>query len=262
MKVYKLINLLGYKREISEETLLLLRTNRLRKNNFIDEDCIKDILNSSEGLHISIRRLTYLYNSRNPDLKISKSTLHNHLVYYMKIKYKKPIILHQLTTTNLSKIFRIIFLKKLSNYITNNFTIIYLDESSFNLNNNRYKTWVGEGVNEINYSEGKIMNTTLAIACCKNEIIYYKLMKRSMNGDKFTEFFKAVYFTTIKKYGKRIVFYLDNAPCHHYKKLKEFARLNAIHILYGVPYLCCYNMSEYVFSILKKTYYSKVILNE
>jgi hypothetical protein len=93
-------------------------------------------------------------------------------------------------------------------------------------------------------------------------IPYYKLIVGGTNGERFIDFLKSLYSQAKQSIGQKLVYYLDNATCHHYKLLKEFIVINNIHVIYGVVYISEYNMSECVFNTIKTTYYSMIIKNE
>jgi transposase len=87
-------------------------------------------------------------------------------------------------------------------------------------------------------------------------------MKGGANGQRFYDFFQCLTNDVRQKIGSKVVYYLDNGSCHDYKILKQYIRLNKIHVVFGVPYICSYNMAEYVFGYIKRTYYLRIVNKE
>jgi hypothetical protein len=54
-----------------------------------------------------------------------------------------------------SSAIRIVYLKKLIRYIKEDYTIVFIDESGFNLVNSKYKTWINNKINTQHYSASK-----------------------------------------------------------------------------------------------------------
>jgi hypothetical protein len=88
------------------------------------------------------------------------------------------------------------------------------------------------------------------------------MIKGGANGQRFLEFFKGLYYEVRKKIGLKVVYYLDNCSCHHYLVLKNYININCIHVIFGVPYLSFFNMTEYAFGIIKNCYYNRIMITE
>jgi hypothetical protein len=88
---------------------------------------------------------------------------------------------------------RCIFLRKFVKYLMLGYKVLYIDESGFNIVNNKLKTWINHNANREVFMSSKTTNTTLIVACASDMIPYYKLIIGDTYGERFIDFFKCLY---------------------------------------------------------------------
>jgi hypothetical protein len=241
---------------------MLLRKDKLPKYMKLDPRILHYMIEDNADRHISVRELTGYVNSQDYGVKLKKSSIHNYLVNKLNYRYKKQVQLHLNADTRASYVLRNIFLKKLTKYLEDDYIIVYIDESGFNLENKSFKTWVQSDSNNIIFRPSRQKNISLIVGVTKNEILLFRIVEGGFNGVKFLDYFADLYKKAKHTYGNKVVFYLDNAPIHHCRVFKEYVWLNTVKVIYGVPYMCLYNLSEYVFCQIKNKVYSELFMNK
>jgi hypothetical protein len=188
--VSKYVITVDYLQTYSMDSIKLLRRDKLCENGYIDEKIVYRIRDNNTNQHVSIRKLTDMYNNMVEGSMISKSKMYMFMTKEMKLSYKKPKISHIKTSEDRSMAQRLLYLKMVSGYFKEGYTIVFIDESGFNLINGKYRTWCSKNYNNQAYCSSKIQNTTLIVGCTSNIIPYYKLIRGGANGERFLDFFR------------------------------------------------------------------------
>jgi hypothetical protein len=121
-----------------EFTNLLLKVrNRINKN------IIKDIIKINHYRGMSLKKIKAEYEKIDNSVEFSVATLRRLIKDDMNYRYSRPKIKIYLTLTNEHFIMIQFFIKHLITLLEDNCTLIYLDESGFNNNNQKLKEWIG-----------------------------------------------------------------------------------------------------------------------
>jgi transposase len=144
-------------------------------------------------------------------------------------------------------------LKNLMKFV-NKQNIISIDETSIDTHIRTTRGWSLKGKRISKHITEQRIRYTMICAISNKEIIKYKMIKGSANGEDFLTFIKEL---NITEYNR---IFLDNARIHHYTKLKEYIKENSkYNFIYNVPYSPQYNPIEYMFSELKAKLRKQII---
>jgi len=218
----------------------------------------KSKLNSTVKLYIKnyvIRRVNFKYKllikniSRKFNITISKSYLYLLLI---NMNINRKMIYYKNIFTNKQKRKQQIrsFKNKIKNIPIND--IISIDETSVDTHINHNYGWCLKGKTIKVLNKYQKIRYTVICAIDKTNILHFKIVKGSADGETFVSFIKELYTKiTNKKY-----LLVDNARIHHYNKLVEYVNKNTnMEIIYNVPYSPEYNPIEFMFNEMK--YYLK-----
>ncbi len=160
------------------------------------------------------------------------------------------------------------FLKRIVEIITNEGIIIYIDESSFSNIKHNFKTWVHRNRKEFRTHPGRIKSVSLMLAVTMDKIIHYEINTNTNTSQDFLKFLQTLddiieldNYLKSKKSENLLWILADNCKIHKTEEIRTFIRKAKLNIIYIVPYSPQYNLVEFIFSVLKRRFYERILLN-
>ena len=139
------------------------------------------------------------------------------------------------------------FLSKRNTYISQGYTFLSLDETSFGRNGFETRGFSPKGEKLFIKKKQPILITTSVIACCSSTgWKQFKEYKGSVNTIIFKSFLESIVF------DPKSVMLMDNVRFHHSKEIREYLQSKNVEILFTPPYSPWFNPVEMCFSIVKK----------
>jgi len=242
----------------------LINLKEKNKENSYYAKRIKEIYDDYKGeKKITLKNIQIQYQQKNNQY-ISLMTISRILRNHLKIHYRKTTLKNPKLSNDNYLLMAFCFLFGIVKALKDKISLIYIDETGFELCNNNLYLWrkndatiYGGPTND----NKKRINVIMAID--KNEIIlahYYN--GESIGTNEFITFMEEI----IEKIGKnRIVnymFILDNASYHLSKDVKEFSKKNKIKILFNIPYKSEFNAIEIAFHLIKNNLYKEMPSNQ
>lgn len=241
--------------------------SNLKKSKFynLKHKLIKDKI--LENPLISLVKLTEYYNETvSHNNKVSRETIRKYVK--SEFNYKKIYIKNHVIDSEEYKTESKIFLKKIISIFKNKFDIVYTDESKFTTCHKKY-AWILKrfsNLSDIPQEDYSVnISYNLIISTIKNKVIYYELFEENNNAEVFTSYFERL---INKMFNSKLeltnyYFYIDNARVHHSKDFRRFVlKTKRIKVIYSIRYTPEFNLCEYVFSILKKFFYSTTFISK
>ena len=179
--------------------------------------------------------------------------LNSNQVYYIlrinKITFKKAK--YQIIKNKQDHDIKVKALVKKVNEIDQD-NITSIDESHFYLNMSPSHGWGKEG-DRVVFTKKTSIRTSISLICAINnkKVIYYEIIKGSVNSTIYLQFLK-----NLNKRCKHKYYLMDNCRTHHAKIVKEHMNKVTNNILYNVPYSPETNPIEQFFNKVK-TYVRK-----
>lgn len=181
---------------------------------------------------------------------ISMSSLYRWL-HRLKISYKNVIAIYEKTNTQkiIEKRYEIV--RELVHLLSENYTFIYLDETSFHLHDNySRKAWFKRGKKIVYRIKPKSKNYTLIAAITAREIMGFLLLKGGAKGADYFNFLLKLIKNHLKLNLNKTIFFADNGTAHKKKELlNEFSKYMIFK--FNAPYSPQTNPIEMFFHILK-----------
>ena len=181
-------------------------------------------------------------------IKLSKSSVCN-ILKKNNISHKK--INNKIVSKSFEKIEE--ERKSFANSITNNqfLNAIAIDETSKCVNDHKRYGYSKKGkeIKKIFKHKHNRDRRTVLAAVSNKEFINKKIIKGSVNGETYLNFFK----DNVDVFTNKSILH-DNARIHHYNKLKEFCTNNNITLIYTPAYSPEFNPIELVFSEIKNIF--------
>ena len=138
--------------------------------------------------------------------------------------------------------------------------IISIDETSIDTHIGNNKGWSKFGSKITKINNHPRIRYSLITAVSNKKIIHYEIIKKSVNGESFLNFIKAV-VNKLDIYNTYHII-LDNARIHYYGKfLKYMNKKKHIELIYNIPYTPETNPIECVFNDVKRYIKNKPINN-
>jgi hypothetical protein len=216
-----------------------IKNNKNHKNNKINKyiDNINLFINNNIGCS-----LNDIYTHINKE--ISKSSICN-ILKKLNISHKK--INNNIVCKDIDKIIneRKIFA---TNFNMNINDIIYIDESSFCINQTKNYGYSkkGEKINKLTRHKHNKLRYTLLAAISNKNIVNYEIINESVNKNIYLDFIKKN-----KEIFKNKVIIQDNARIHHSIIVKNYASKENIIMKYNPPYTPEFNPIEFMFNKCK-----------
>jgi transposase len=150
-----------------------------------------------------------------------------------------------------------------------NHHFLYYDESAFCNGKRTNSTWQIESEENTIYNNGRIKRVNILFMHDNKKPIIEYITYDNVNGDTVMEFMKLLLIKIEEDLELRIlhidkllvIIVLDNAAYHHTKKLKEFASINNLNLLYFPPFTPTFMPIETIFSLMKRQFYSRQYTN-
>ena len=135
--------------------------------------------------------------------------------------------------------------------------IVSIDETSFLLGQRPDRGWSRKNKRCIMNVSNKRKRYTVVMAVNRNNIINYKIVSGSHNGESFKKFIVDDVLPLIT--DEHML--MDNARVHWYKGLKQYLIENDTpnKIIYNIPYCPEYNPIEFIFNTIKSLYKNSLI---
>ena len=242
----------------------LINLKEMNKENSYYAKKIKEIYDEYKGeKKITLRNIQIQYKQKNNQY-ISLMTISRILRNHLKIHYRKTTLKNPKLSNDNYLLMAFCFLFGIVKALEDKISLIYIDETGFELCNNNLYLW---RKNEDNIYGGptkdnkKRINVIMAID--KNEIIlahYYN--GESIGTNEFITFMEEIIENIGKNKIKNFMFILDNASYHLSKDVKEFSKKNQIKILFNIPYKSEFNAIEIAFHLIKNNLYKEIPTNQ
>jgi hypothetical protein len=221
----------------------------------INHDCFLNIVMTNS--HYTKKQIMDKYNSLNPNTKVTIYHITVLLKFYHLSKYKlKPRPIHIFSQHYRNEL--LIYLQFLTYFISKEFTIIYLDETSCNrysIKTKRFWATKNDYMKNYKYYKQKkfsFKSLQLLVASNRDGVLVYDKFHGNNNAKIYVKFIKKVYEFIVKNDIKKPLLILDNSRIHRSKLLlNEFKNLN-LTVLFGVRYFCDLNYCEMMFNSLKR----------
>lgn len=149
------------------------------------------------------------------------------------------------------------FIQHRETFIQQKYPIYSLDETSFGRHGKQVMGYCKKGQSLCLPKRLPRMTTQSAMVLASNQGIVKKVLKKgSFNTSNLLEFLKTL---TLPKHS---VILLDNVSFHHSKEVKQLAQELGIHLLYTPPYCPRFNPIEGIFSIVKRSFYQDLTIEQ
>ena len=184
--------------------------------NFIKEK----LVNSKNRQGISCRKLSAMYFEETG--KYACKTKNNNIIksklgyHFLKTSKKSNFLL-----TDLGRILCLTFIKTLIKCLMTGFDLLFIDESSIQLNNSNYRCW-RKYEEQIYFGDNNAGKLNLLLCISKNEILYYELNKENTNSQIFLNFMFNVNKIIKQKLNSKFCIIMDNFACHKTEELFKF----------------------------------------
>lgn len=233
-------------------------SNVYPKTSKIDFKKVREMLYSTKKSQKSIKKIAI-------ELNYPYFTLLRAVKKIMKFRFIKCNRLNK-NSNSLKNDYQVIyFTNTFSNVIEKKNYFIFIDESSFNSNKRSTKQWISNKKTNIIYDSGRISGLNLILACTGQKIFHFNISNKKLNTDNFCNFINELLMKIMESYELREMYinnniYLiyDNCPIHKSKKTKEYLKNTKFNILTLPTYSPYFNICEFVFSNLKRSFYKKV----
>ena len=208
---------------------------------------------------LTLKKLTKKFNIKS-DVRKGRTS-----IYYIM---KKKLLYKFLKTTPKTKkleehssiVRTFIFIKSFIKCLRFDLKPIFLDESNFQIINNKLKVWRRRD-ESLAFKIGKPGRKNLILAICPNKAIYYELNNGTNKSDSFLNYFTNLLKNIPKEEIKNYFFIMDNCSIHLTKKLIDYYKKNNLKIITIVPYFSELNSVEISFRFLKQKLIKKIYNN-
>jgi hypothetical protein len=242
--------------------------NKIEDGNsiWINPNDIMMIIKENRNKHMSVRRITEIYNSKFKRFgSFSKSTIHYIIAKKLHLKYRKINMATRKQWNNNQVLSRLVFLKVIAVCITQKYNLIYMDESVFRLQNANFYSWIGNGVENSYLADTRREKFILLLSVSADGFLLYKIIDGNVDKNVFMEYLTLLY-TKIDEVNKSIewvkkdkqVIIYDNAPPHSATATKGLALKSKVKHIMLPPYSPLFNMTELCFRHIKNTVYKCV----
>jgi len=241
--------------------------NRRLKTHLINKKILLDILEENKHHYLSLEKIRALYVARDRTTTFSLPTLSKVLKNDLGYSYKTCFLSKNNKDSALQDKIRSVFLRKFMEIYLKGHEVIYLDESGFTNPRNKMKKWTSPyKINPLGPRK-RVKRINLVAAIGLSGVIHKNVSVFNTNSMKISNFIKGLEkavrrdVNLEKKYEAGQVFiYLDNAKFHRSVIVRDTIRETRFNIIYGIPYTPQYDAVEYLFSLLKDMYRSRIFL--
>ena len=214
------------------------------------------ILKSDNRTQISCRKLAKEYADKTGN-KVGKSTVNNVIrkelgLRYLKTNYKSNYLNKQPGILD-----SLCFIKIVQKSIKLGFSLIFLDESKIEIENNHYRCW--RYPSETIYFGDKIKyKNNLILAVGEDKVIHYIITKENTNSEIFLDFMKGLCDKLNLDKNKKYLIIMDNHPSHKKGNVIQYFVKEKLNIIFNAPYNSPFNAVELAFRSIKRKTYSKI----
>ena len=190
------------------------------------------ILSSPNRSGISCRKLSTMY--KNETGKYACKTKINNIIknklgyHFLKTSKKSNFLL-----TDYGTVLCFTFIKTLIRILRSGFEILFIDESSIQMNNSNFRCW-SKYNEQIHLGLNLSIKLNLLLCISKDEIIYYELNQQNTNSSVFLDFMKKINEYIKKNQKNKYVIIMDNFSAHKSEVLYEFYKNEKINILFNI----------------------------
>lgn len=184
--------------------------------------------------------------------KLSNKKIYNIIKYSLKYRFKRTSIKNNKILSKENLIMSFLFYKTILRGILLGLDLIFIDESGFQLHNNKYSRW---RLKEQEYPYGPKNNDLIKInfilAISYNEIIHYQINEKNTDSQLFREFVKELIKKIPEESKKNKLVIMDNAKFHLTKEVREIFEDSKLKVITISPYNSDQNMIELIFRHIK-----------
>ena len=186
-------------------------------------------------------------------MTISRILRYHLNLHYRKTSLKNPKILEQNYL-----IMSLIFLNCIVRGIELGLNLIYIDEVSFEIENNNFYTWRGNDdiiIDGPKSDNKKRFSSIMAIN--EDEILHSSIISKNIDSNDFIEFMKNLINNMDENKLNNSLFIFDNAKVHISKMRTNYLKDKNIKIITNVPYCSFFNSIELLFRAFKNIIYKE-----
>lgn len=184
--------------------------------------------------------------------KLSRNKIYNILKNSLKYSFLKTSIKPSKINSDRGQIMSFIFYKTLIRGLSLGLQPIYIDESGFQLLNNKYYRWRKRDEEFPYGSDCNILSkSNMILAVSDKDILIYQINKENTNSAIFSDFVKEMLKKIPESEKENKLIIMDNAKFHLSDDIKKLFKDNKIKVLTISPYNSDQNMCELVFRHLK-----------
>ena len=184
--------------------------------------------------------------------RLSNKKIYNIIKYKLNYRFKRTSVKNNKLISTRGLLMSFLFYKTVLRGLQIGLDIIYIDESGFQLINNKYSRW---RLKEEEYPYGPKNNPlkkiNLICAVSYNDILCYHLNENNTNNELFIKFLKELFEKIPEESKKDKLVIMDNAKFHLTKEVKEIFEKSQIKVITISPYNSDQNMIELVFRHIK-----------
>lgn len=249
-------------KHFNNNELINMSFSENQKLNKINMEIVKEILENNHNNHTSLNKIIENYKKKDDSISFSRETLRKFLRQRMKLTYRRIYPKHKNTLSMRNMTIDKLFLCKIIQILIKRERIIYIDESTFSNVKKPLKTWTNNKNEEMILFPGRIPSINLIVAVSEGRIDHFQISEAMNTEIMMIQFIGDLVSKLNQNSDERYWLYLDNASVHKGKSIKRYFKDKNLNVIYGVPYTPQYNMAEFLFSILKISYYQMIFLNK
>ena len=224
-------------------------------------DSLNNLLEISNNAKLSSKKLLKKWINLNnlPEKFIGERHFRNILHKKCEMSYKKIYNFKSKGELLCNKNKRRDFVMKIINHIENEKALIFLDETSFNLEGTKEWGWSKKGKRLFLEKNTKSNNYSLIAAMTIKRIMGFMIFRNSVDSNNFLAFYISLLNfikNEIKKPLKDYVLILDNASTHK-KYLNSYQIEKELIVVWSPPYTPQLNPIEMLWSQWKRIVYKK-----
>lgn len=221
---------------------------------------LENIINNyKKRERLTIKKLKIKFNKQS-SIKKSKTTIYNLVKNKLGYSFLKTCPKTKIIEKNSSIIRGFIFITTFIKCLINGLTPIFLDESNFQMTNNKLRVW-RKKEESLLFDIGKPGKRNIILGVSPEKTIYFEINKGTNNSDSFLSFFKKIINNFQSEDLGKLFFIMDNCTIHLTKKLTDFYKEKNLKIMTIVPYNSELNSVELCFRYIKQKIANKIYKN-
>lgn len=245
------------------------KSSNNKKRIIFDSKILVNIIESNPKRSISIKELAHEYKTITNYKKFSHATLTLWLKKNLNYAFTQIKLINTKRSTIDSKIMMIVFLEKLSALIKEDAILLSLDEASFCERKLRIKGWISNKYSMARESGGRTSSVSVIGVIDLQELLMYKLNKKTNSSKDFIIFIKELEeaLSKIPKYfhklqDQKVYLMCDNARIHTSEESRRELVNSKLRFVFIPTYSPNVQPIELLWARLKKVMSKKVIMNE